>query len=156
MNNERTRRSANGFFCSELNNERTRGSWAAQMFERTANERTVERSHRRRRRAALVQIKKTLDLKKKTAPSTVRSLARDPRVLISWPLPLGFGLGGRLLLTGTAWAGLCLLIIHHNLHIKKKKRPNKTPMKTPNRETRAGIITFRFRPGLAIPRRCAP
>ena len=32
------------------------------------------------------------------APSTVRPLARDPRVLIGWPLPLGFGLGGRLLL----------------------------------------------------------
>ena len=42
------------------------------------------------------------------APSTVRPLARDPRVLIDWPLPLGFGLDGRLLLaTGTAWAGLC-------------------------------------------------
>ena len=48
----------------------------------------------------------------------MRPLARDPRVLISWPLPLGFGLGGRLLLTGTAWAGLCL--IHHNNHIKKR------------------------------------
>ena len=32
------------------------------------------------------------------APSTVRPFARDPRVLIGWPLPLGFGLGGRLLL----------------------------------------------------------
>ena len=32
------------------------------------------------------------------APSTVRSLARDPRVLIGWPLPLGFGLDGCLLL----------------------------------------------------------
>ena len=32
------------------------------------------------------------------APSTVRPLARDPRVLIGWPLPLGFGLDGRLLL----------------------------------------------------------
>ena len=58
MNNERTQRSANGAFFSELNNERTRGSWAAQKAERTTNERTVERSHRRRRRAALVQIKK--------------------------------------------------------------------------------------------------
>ena len=35
------------------------------------------------------------------ASSTVRSLAReDPRVLIGWPLPLDFGLDGRLLL---AW-----------------------------------------------------
>ena len=33
------------------------------------------------------------------APSTtVRPLARDPRVLISWPFSLGFGLDGRLLL----------------------------------------------------------
>ena len=32
------------------------------------------------------------------APSTMRPLARDPRVLIGWPLPLGFGLDGRLLL----------------------------------------------------------
>ena len=31
------------------------------------------------------------------APFTVRPLARDPRVLIGWPLPLGFGLDGRLL-----------------------------------------------------------
>ena len=31
-------------------------------------------------------------------PSTVRSLARGPRVLIGWPLPLGLGLDGRLLL----------------------------------------------------------
>ena len=28
----------------------------------------------------------------------VRPLARDPRVLIGWPFPLGFGLDGRLLL----------------------------------------------------------
>ena len=28
-----------------------------------------------------------------SAPSAVRPLARDPRVLIGWPLPLGFGLG---------------------------------------------------------------
>ena len=45
-------------------------------------------------------------------PSTVRPLARGPRVLIGWPLPLGFGLGGCLLLARTAWAGLCL--IHHH------------------------------------------
>ena len=32
------------------------------------------------------------------APSTGRPLARDPRVLIGWPFPLGFGLDGRLLL----------------------------------------------------------
>ena len=32
------------------------------------------------------------------APSTVRPLVRNPRVLIGWPLPLGFGLGGCLLL----------------------------------------------------------
>ena len=32
------------------------------------------------------------------APSTVRPLARDPRVLVGWPFPLGFGLDGRLLL----------------------------------------------------------
>ena len=34
----------------------------------------------------------------RTAPSTVRPLARDLRVLIGWPFPLGFGLDGRLLL----------------------------------------------------------
>ena len=34
----------------------------------------------------------------KLAPSTVRPLARDLRVLIGWPFPLGFGLDGRLLL----------------------------------------------------------
>ena len=32
------------------------------------------------------------------APSTVRPLARGARVLVGWPLPLGFGLDGRLLL----------------------------------------------------------
>ena len=32
------------------------------------------------------------------APSTVRPLARDLRILIGWPFPLGFGLGGRSLL----------------------------------------------------------
>ena len=32
------------------------------------------------------------------APSTVRPLARDLRVLVGWPFPLGFGLDGRLLL----------------------------------------------------------
>ena len=32
------------------------------------------------------------------APSTVRPLARDLRVLIGWPFPLGFCLDGRLLL----------------------------------------------------------
>ena len=31
-------------------------------------------------------------------PSTVRPLARETRVLIGWPLPLGLGLGGCLLL----------------------------------------------------------
>ena len=34
-----------------------------------------------------------------SAPSTVRPLARDLRVLVGWPFPLlGFGLDGRLLL----------------------------------------------------------
>ena len=32
------------------------------------------------------------------APTTVRPLARDPRVLIGWLLPLSWGLGGCLLL----------------------------------------------------------
>ena len=32
------------------------------------------------------------------APSTVHPLARDSRVLLGWPLPLGFGLDGCLLL----------------------------------------------------------
>ena len=39
------------------------------------------------------------------APSTVRPLARDPRVLIGWPLPLGFGLDGRLLLARRGGVG---------------------------------------------------
>ena len=34
----------------------------------------------------------------RATPRTVRPLARDPQVLIGWPLPLGFGLDGRLLL----------------------------------------------------------
>ena len=52
------------------------------------------------------------------APSTVRQLARDPRVsprvLIGWQLPLGFGLDGRLLLArrGRVY-GLCLIHHHH-------------------------------------------
>ena len=36
--------------------------------------------------------------KENQAPSAVRPLARDPRVLVGWPFPLGFGLDGRLLL----------------------------------------------------------
>ena len=47
-------------------------------------------------------------------PSTVRPLARDPRVLIGLPLPLAFGFwSGRALATGTALAGLCLIHHHH-------------------------------------------
>ena len=34
----------------------------------------------------------------KTEPSALHPLARGPRVPIGWPLPLGFGLGGSLLL----------------------------------------------------------
>ena len=110
------------------NNERTDRSRKAQMPPN--NERTDSRTQPAASpsRSAPSKYKKII---KKTEPSTVRPLARDPRVLIGWPLPLGFGLGGRLLLTGTAWAGLCL--IHHNHHIKKKQT------KTPNRETRASI-----------------
>ena len=44
------------------------------------------------------------------APCTVRPFARNPRVLVGWPLPLGLGLGGCLLLalaTGTVhWRGM--------------------------------------------------
>ena len=40
------------------------------------------------------------------APSTVRPrvrpLARDPRILVGWPFPLGFGLDGRFLLARRA------------------------------------------------------
>ena len=36
--------------------------------------------------------------RRRAAPSTVRPLARDLRVLIGWPFPLGLGLDGRLLL----------------------------------------------------------
>jgi len=39
-----------------------------------------------------------IELEPGYAPSTVRPLARGPRVLVGWPLPLGFGLDGRLLL----------------------------------------------------------
>ena len=46
-----------------------------------------------------------------TAPSTVRPLARDLRVLNGWQISFGFW-SGRALATGTAWAGLCL--IHHH------------------------------------------
>ena len=47
-------------------------------------------------------------------PSTVRPpLARGPRVLVGWPLPLALGFWyGLVLATDTAWAGLCL--IHHH------------------------------------------
>ena len=47
------------------------------------------------------------------APSTVRPLARDPRVLIGWPFPLGFGLGGRLLLAlrGRVYVQFIIIII---------------------------------------------
>ena len=37
----------------------------------------------------------------RAAPSTARPLARPPRVLVGWPLPLRFGLDGRLLLART-------------------------------------------------------
>jgi hypothetical protein len=44
---------------------------------------------------------------KRRAPSTVRPLARDvPRVLVGWPLPLGFGLDGRLLLARRGWVSV--------------------------------------------------
>ena len=46
-------------------------------------------------RKRLVEVPDVLDV---PAPSTVRPLARDLRVLIGWPFPLGFGLDGRLLL----------------------------------------------------------
>ena len=39
-----------------------------------------------------------LRLPRLVAPSTVRPLTRGPWVLIGWPLPLGFGLNGCLLL----------------------------------------------------------
>ena len=53
------------------------------------------------------------------APSTVRPLVRDPRVLIGWPLigwplPLGFGLDGRLYWHGVGGFAVCL--IHHHHH----------------------------------------
>ena len=42
-------------------------------------------------------------------PSTVHPLAKDPRVLVGWPFPLGFDLDGRLLL---AWRGrVCVQFI---------------------------------------------
>ena len=53
------------------------------------------------------------------APSTVRPLARDLRVLIGcWPFPLGFGLDGRLLLARRGRVGLCL--IHRHISIRSR------------------------------------
>ena len=46
-----------------------------------------------------------------SAPSTVRPLARDLRVLIGWPFPLGFGLNGRLLLERRGRVYVSLIII---------------------------------------------
>ena len=43
----------------------------------------------------------------------------SPRVLVGWPFHLGFGLDGRLLRTGTAWGGLCLIQHHHRKPGKK-------------------------------------
>jgi len=47
------------------------------------------------------------------APSTARPLARDLRVLIGWPFPLGFGLDGRLLLArrGQVYVQFTIIII---------------------------------------------
>ena len=56
---------------------------------------------REKRKTKQNKTKKTKKKHKNTpkiAPSTVRPLARDPRVLVGWPLPLGFSLDGRLLL----------------------------------------------------------
>ena len=47
------------------------------------------------------------------APSTVRPLARDLRVLIGWPFPLGFGLDGRLLLARRGRVYVYFIIIIH-------------------------------------------
>ena len=47
------------------------------------------------------------------APSTVRPLARAPRVLVGWPLPLGFGLDGRLLLARRGRDYVQFIIISH-------------------------------------------
>ena len=46
----------------------------------------------------ITQVITKIAITNQAAPSTVRPLARDPRVLIGWPFPLGFGLDGRLLL----------------------------------------------------------
>ena len=57
-----------------------------------------------------------------SAPSTVRPLARDLRVLVGWPFPLSFGFwSGRALATGTAWAGLCLIHHHHRIFFVKAR-----------------------------------
>ena len=50
---------------------------------------------------------------KANAPSTVRPLARDPRVLIGLPFPLGFGLDGRLLLARRGRVYVLFTIIRH-------------------------------------------
>ena len=68
-----------------------------------------------------------------------------PRVLIGWPLPLGLGLDGRLLLaTGTAWAGLCL--IHHHIITSGGdlifRRTKKHGQNRKNAERNAAFLAF--------------
>ena len=50
------------------------------------------------------------------APSTARPLARGPRVLIGWPLPLGFGLGGCLPLARRGRVYVYFTISHQHHH----------------------------------------
>ena len=52
----------------------------------------------------------------RVAPSTVRPLARDLRVLIGWPFPLGFGLDGRLLLARRGRVYVKFIIISSVCH----------------------------------------
>ena len=105
----------------------------------------------------------------------MRPLARDLRVLIGWPFPLGFGLDGRLLLArrgriyvkfiiiilvfagarqGTARAGLCL--IHHHHHGSELAGQNAemarfTP-NDPNHQKRPGFL----KEGPQFPRQFKP
>ena len=74
-----------------------------------------------------------------TAPSTVRPLARDLRVLNGWQISFGFW-SGRALATGTAWAGLCL--IHH--HQAPASTPKKKTFQIKKRTQATGPVRVRF------------
>ena len=70
----------------------------------------------------------------------VRPLARNPRILIGWPFPLGFGLGGRLLLARRGRVCVQFIII-----IRRQRKKRLLP--GVQNQTKAGHHEGRWRPG---------